>query len=410
MSQTRRPLGPVLLLVVLLSLAFAPQTFLFGDTDWEKVYIPAAERLQTGEHIFRDAFVYPPFTALIPLPAAALPREYRAAQFWAMNVAAGCGLLLVGWRFTGGSFAWLPPRRECAIALLGLFAGLGFVFDVLVNRQIDMLLGGAIVCGCWCLVNRRPYTGAVLIGLATAAKCTPLLFAPYLLWVGRWKEAIVLMLVAFGANLLPDALFPPADGQLRMKVWTERIFAPILAPQRNPGDWFAGIGFNHSLSGLVTRQGTAEIASSDGKWGIRPRENPAQPWVLKAIVAVIALGLLAVAARAARRNAGIDPLGVGMVLGLMVLLSPMSSKPHFCVLVIPAWALARAGFEQRRKWLVVSTIAAVLGILPNKDLLGGYAYDWVLWYGVIPIETLVLFTGCAWASRRGSVNRPPAAS
>ncbi len=409
-ASSRTPIGPVSVLIAILGLAFAPQCFLFGATDWEKVYIPAAERLRSGESIYQDAFVYPPFAAMIALPATALPESLWPSHFWSMNVFGGIGLLLVGWRFTGGRFAWFPPRRECWITLLGLAASIGFVFDVLVNRQIDLAIAGAILTGCWCLVNRREYAGATLIGLATAAKFTPLLFVPYLIWVGRWRAGLVVLLVAFGANLLPDLLFPPADGQIRLQVWVDRVIAPTLGRDQNPGQWHAAIGFNHSLSGWVTRHGTSELILHDGKWDSRERANPPAPAALKVLVAGVSLGLLAVAAWATGRTRGVTPLGVGMTLCLMVLLSPMSSKPHFCVLVIPAWALARTAFERRRGWLVASSMAAGLGLLPNKDLLGGFAYDWVLWYGVIPLEVSVLFGGCAWAARRGAVTPPPAAS
>ncbi len=396
----RRQLGPALLLAALLGAAFAPHCFFFGATDWEKVYIPAAERLIAGEPLFVEAFVYPPAAVLLPLPATHISPEYWPLHFWAMNLLGGVGLLLVGWRFTGGRFAWLPPRRECAIALLGLAAGLGYVFDVLVNRQIDLLLAGGIVAGCWCLVNRRPYAGAVLIGLAAAMKCTPLLFVPYLCWVGRWRVAAVVLAVALAANFVPDALYPPGDGQPRLKVWAEKIFIPKLASDRNPGEWYANIGFNHSLSGWATRTGTAKLYRRDsGEWDVRPLAEPASPKVLKLIVGGAALALLVLAAWATRRTREVTPLGVGMTFGLMVLLSPMSSKPHFCVLIVPAWALARAGFERSRVLLVVSGIVAVLGLLPNKDLLGGDAYDWIIWYGTVPLEALVLFGGCTWAAR-----------
>ena len=400
-----RQLGPALLLAALLGAAFAPHCFLFGATDWEKVYIPAAERLRDGDTLYREAFVYPPAAVLLPLPALVVPSAYWPLHFWAMNTLGGIGLLLVGWRFSGGRFSWLPPWREGAIALLGLAAGFGYVFDVLVNRQIDPT--GGILAGCWCLANRRPTCGAVLIGLAAAAKFTPLLFVPYLCWVGRWRAAAIVGCVALAANFVPDVLFPPTDGQPRLKVWAERVFAPTLARDQNPGEWYAAIGFNHSLSGWTTRMGTAELFRREGKWDVRPLAKPASPGLLKVAVGGAAILLLSIAAWATQRTRDVTPLGVGMTLCLMVLLSPMSSKPHFCVLVIPAWALARAGFERHRRLLVISGIAAVLGLLPNKDLLGGDAYDWVLWHGAVPLGALALFAGCALAAR---LTPPPAAS
>ena len=246
-----------------------------------------------------------------------------------------------------------------------------------------------------------------LVGLIAAVAW----LAAVLLITARPARGQVLMVLPFHLYaMLPDLLFPPADGQICLQVWVDRVIAPTLGRDQNPGQWHAAIGFNHSLSGWVTRHGTSELILHDGKWDSRERANPPAPTALKVLVAGVSLGLLAVAAWATGRKRGVTPLGVGMTLCLMVLLSPMSSKPHFCVLVIPAWALARTAFERRRGWLVASGMAAGLGLLPNKDLLGGFAYDWVLWYGVIPLEVSVLFGGCAWAARRGAVTPPPAAS
>ncbi|MGZ5025453.1 MAG: hypothetical protein ACXWBS_11375, partial [Chthoniobacterales bacterium] len=85
---------------------------------------------------------------------------------------------------------------------------------------------------------------------------------------------------------------------------------------------------------------------------------------------------------------------------LMLLLSPASSKPHFCILLLPAWALAREMIMRRDRFLVVIVVlSALCGLTSNKDLVGSAIYDILKWHGVITLETLLLFAGCAWAQR-----------
>jgi hypothetical protein len=116
----------------------------------------------------------------------------------------------------------------------------------------------------------------------------------------------------------------------------------------------------------------------------------------------IGLGLLGLAAAVAwsRRPEGGPAFAaeVGMVLALMLLLSPMSSKPHFSTLLVPAWLVARAGVNGSVALRAIAWIAAGCGVVASKDLVGGRVYDTVLWYGAIPLGTAALFVGC-WLAR-----------
>jgi hypothetical protein len=99
--------------------------------------------------------------------------------------------------------------------------------------------------------------------------------------------------------------------------------------------------------------------------------------------------------------AGIERFEIGMLFCLMLLLSPVSSKPHFCMLLIPAWAVAREALLRRDRFLLAVTfLSAFAGLAANKDLVGKTIYDAVKWSGVITLETLMLFTACLWAHWR----------
>ena len=64
----------------------------------------------------------------------------------------------------------------------------------------------------------------------------------------------------------------------------------------------------------------------------------------------------------------------GIVLTLMLLLSPMSSKPHFCTLFLPGFCLARLAVNRSSRAAALAVgVAAVTALASNKDPLGA---DW----------------------------------
>jgi hypothetical protein len=91
----------------------------------------------------------------------------------------------------------------------------------------------------------------------------------------------------------------------------------------------------------------------------------------------------------------------------MLLLSPMSSKAHFGILVVPGFLVARAALLSRSKLLWGCTVlCAMMACLSQKDLLGEQGYTFALWYGAATWQALVLWFGCvtvAWRSRNGRI-------
>src|SRR5262249_51525948 len=105
------------------------------------------------------------------------------------------------------------------------------------------------------------------------------------------------------------------------------------------------------------------------------------------------------------RGAGLQPaaepsraaLEYCIVLLTMLLLSPMSSKPHFCTLLLPGFCLARLAVAGRRPVAGVLLLAAVAaGAASIKDVVGtGFAAA-ALWWGSVTISTLLALAGCVY--------------
>jgi hypothetical protein len=398
----RRPYA-LLLLVTLAALAVP--FCVRSATDWDGVYLSAARRLTAGESIFQGGYLYPPVSAWLAVPFAALPHVSGRLAWYALNVVALLVVLIGAWRLSGGGrLQGDPPvpRREHLILGLGLLTSVYYILDALSNQQTDLALAGLLVGGCVLLARGRALLAAVSFGVAAGIKCTPLLWSPYLAWRGRWLAAAAVPVVAVGINLLPDVVYPPTDGHPRLAQWVNLYLRPLAGSDHDPGVWGSAINFNHSVAGVCNRWLIAERVWDGDDFQIAPRLHRAPAAALKVIVysACLALVLLVVRAAGHRGAASSDGAEYGLVLVLMLMLSPMSSKPHFCTLLLPGLVLARAAVERHQvlpRWLLAGAILA--GLISNKDLVGRFAYDTAIWYGSVFWNAVLLFAGCVVVRR-----------
>lgn len=388
-------------------------------SDWDEVYLPAAGRLAHGGDIYQNGFVYPPINAWLALPFVGLSRVSTRLLWFAVNASAFVILITEAWRLSGGSqLEGNPqaPRREHVIFALGLLCGIFYALDTLTNQQSDLVVAALVLIGCRLLVRDRGAGAGVMFGLAAGIKCTPLLWSGYLVWRKRWSAAVLMLLVAVAINLIPDRTHPRPTSQPRVQEWARRYLVPMTARERDFGMWAASIMSNHSLAGIWNRWLTFEPLWHGREMEVVRRTERVAPETLKLVSGGSMLLFLAAAlicSWKARRPAG--GLGVlnnttapspraleySLVLILMVLLCPHSSKPHFCTLILPGFCLARAALSgPDRRFLVFVLAAITCGLLSNKDLVGGRVYDWVLWHGSITWSAVLLHVGCCLALLR----------
>jgi hypothetical protein len=401
-------------LVLLIVLAFP--SFLRPEQDWDGVYIPAAARLLRGEDIYQQDFVYPPINAWLPIPFVGLPHVPSRALWYAINMAALGVLLLGAWKLSGGGrLEGMPglPWREHAIFWLGLGCGIASCADVIGNQQTDLIVAALVVVGCTALVQGRDLRAALWFGAAAAIKCTPLLWAGYLAWRRRWLAALLVVVVAGAVNLLPDVTHPTGTSTMRFGDWTRRFLMPMAERKHDFGAWNCGIGGNQSVAGLWHRWLLYDTAWQGSNLLGVPGQTRVASETLKAVTwgsMLLLLGAgLACSWRAGRsRSAGEAPgVEFGMVLILMVLLSPHSSKPHFCTLLLPGFCVARAALHWPNRRLLALLVAALIcALISNQDLVGEWLYSWTKWYGSLAGCAALLYA----ASCRALLGQSAAAS
>lgn len=391
------------------------------STEWEQVYVATARHLVQGDDIYAQphGYVYPPFQAFLALPWVFLPVSFGRVLWFAANVFCAGTIIVGAWQVTGGAKLNRQSgstRREHLVFLLGLFASIWYLFHSLAHQQTDLVIGALVVGGCL-LLSRRSETGAgALLGMAAAMKCTPLLWLPYLLWRRRWRAAGTLSLVAVVVSLLPDAIHRPANSPSWLIRWTNDYLRPVATGQYAPGQWFSDPIYNQSISGAINRWGLTTWQWAGRKVQIAQAEHPTDALILRRSHKLAALGLLAfgavtIGARRRSQHQGNAELNreafeFAVIMALMPLLSPMSSVPHFVVLVLPSFVMARVAIDGGRTSRALMALACLGGLLSNKDLWGSALYTLGLWYAAMSWQTLALMMGCCLAMwrRRDAIN------
>jgi len=377
------------------------------------VYVVGGERMAAGAEIYRrgeDAkpFTYPPFAALPFVPFAVVPHEWQPAVWFAVNFA--IVLLLVRWLhgYARQDVPGRAPPRLWAFWLLTGVLGGRHVFSVLSNQSHDLFIAGLVGLAAAAWVRGRSVAG-VFVGLGAAVKATPLLFLGLFGLRLRWFAIVLVLAAAALATVSCDLLFPRADGAF----WWQRWFDVNLRGMEvggaasQSGIWNSHSFLNQSLSGTLARLFTPVTAAQKFVLG----ENGTvlltelSPTVFKlvnlaaqlAVLALVALGAFAGGrvvrgAKDAVRAQRLVALGeVGAVVCGMVLLSPQSSKSHFCVWLFPGAYLADRLLRGPRDRLATALlVAATITGLLAKDVLGTHLGNQALAFGNVTWATVLL--------------------
>ena len=382
-------------------------------SEWHECYTTAARHMRAHEPIYKygvESYVYPPAMAFLATPLSWLSPVGSLAVWYGINVWATCFLFIASGAMVGAPRLSKATPFWHAVFWLTLLLSFRFVIAPLEHQQFDVVIAALVVAGCYQLWRGHELPAGALLGAATAMKCTPLLFAPYLVWRGKLKGAACLVTVALALNLLPDLVFPQSSGQSHLTQWVHTFLTD--AARKAPGTWHSDMVLNQSISGFFNR-----LVRHCYGW---PINHPG--FVIPGIAAVVvriltystALVLMAVTAwrfgrpfrplatvpEAAARPLDWDklrtPVETASLFCLMLLLSPMSSKAHYVILVLPVMMIARRMLEHptRAMWALFATLM-VCGPLTTKGLLGGSLGELMLAFGV-PTWFVVITLAAMW--------------
>jgi alpha-1,2-mannosyltransferase len=370
-------------------------------------------RLIQGTFIYEGGldFVYPPFWALAHVPLTLV--SAHAAQILAYPLAplAMVALVWVLHRLAQRSLP-LGPTSAFWPTALAIFLASPFL-----SRDLpEVGVNTALVALSWVAVylwsRGRDIAGGVCLGLASALKCTPLLFVAYFALKRQRRLAAAAIIATLGFTAAPLLVQGPAAYARTMAFWGGGIARGVLEP-----DPSRGVLGEEKVENLALRPALARYLMHlpYGHMG-RPEtgDTPGAPerppdslylqfgdlppiwagWLVRAIM-LVPLAWIGWRFRHRVADRG-DPaiLWECATVSLLILLySPITWKQH-CVGVLPAlYLICRRAWAGR--WLSRGTIAAVaiyavLTVVLNREVVGRDATKLLDSYRIKTVAILLL--------------------
>lgn len=373
------------------------------DTVGMEVYPQGGACVVQGEPLrtCAELFSYPPAFAFLMAPFAAMPMGLRIVVWYLVSIAATIGcfwvseklvLKLLPGRWSQIELAWLR--------IVTVIVSLKFVLAVFEYQAYDTLAAFIIVLGLWAVLQNRTFVSGALLALAAAIKATPLVFLPYLVVKRRFVAAAIFVAVFVGLWALPD-LYSALKGLYPhyTENWIKQIVTPALAHEQTDATfwktWMGANILNHSFRGTVARMVVGTAAEVHGQLVL---------YSLCAVyVAVIGLLLL----RSARRDGFVAVDGSILVIAMMML-SPMTSRYHYILLVLPYMTVIGLAIRDRSlrvPAIITMAIAFIMGTATSNDLAGHFLTEWSYQHNFLVISALALQVFLAFVIMRGDVRQ-----
>lgn len=346
-------------------------TIIFGRQGDFQLHWQWARRFLAGEFLYAGGtnLPYPPFWAMVNVPLALLPVRVAYILLFLVGLAA---LVLALWsldRLTRR--AW--PVERAALFWVNAFTILlssRFLLRDLADGGPNLILLALVWCGIFLWTKGQDAGGGLLLGLAIATKCTPILFLAYFAWKRQWRMALTTALAALVFLAAPMIWQGPGDYARHMRSWVETVWSGVS--QENPS---VGVLGPEPVLNIALRPALARLLVSKPEdprpLGLSPR---AAGWLIRA-ASVLLLALVAWRFRGRVLSRGSERVlwECAAVALLALLLSPITWRAH-CVTVVPAcYLLARSalsGRPQSRGTVSLLCFYVLFALLANRAIVG----------------------------------------
>jgi hypothetical protein len=206
----------------------------------------------------------------------------------------------------------------------------------------------------------------------------------------------IVMVIAF---FLPNILFPRDTG-----TWTGYWFSLVLnSLQITDGShgvvhWSTWNQLNQSISGTVERLFSFPIHPNEDAVDIRIMTLSSQAIsIITNSLRIVVLGVLFVALYVPSKQPIVFRRFCegSLLVCAMLLLSPMSSKAHFFLLLLPGCVMMRFWMWEKKDWMLTCIFILMFfyGTLTVKDLIGTHVGHAVLATGSVTWCTLLAMFG-----------------
>jgi hypothetical protein len=380
---------------IVLGLVIVLYFFRFAEYDWGMMptYSPAGDCLMRGERLVTCAigFPYPPLFALVMAPLTFLPMWARNVIWYGVLVSATYGCFRTCEMLAARTFG--VAREELFwLRLFSVLLSLKFVLAVFENQAYDVVVFFFVLVGLYGLSQNRTIAPATGLAAATALKATPALMLLYALFLRKWKVFALGVGVWAALSLLPDAFFTPKEpGPGYLQTWIVDVALGGLLGTSSEAYYplLKDVNYlNQSLKGFV-------FGIVHGRLGADFAAHTRM--ILYAVYVVYGLAALAVLLLSAKVE-GALLWGGSVMLISMLLLSPVSSKSHFVVLLLPYMATVAYLIKHREAWRAVVPLLCAsfaLNTLTSRLFMGRALSNKMLSLGCITLGTLLLLAAVA---------------
>jgi glycosyl transferase family 87 len=412
---------PYVLVMIPIAIGMGVSAWRRNSPEWTTVLVEAARQLLKAGSVFgattdpeMNGFVYPPFSALAVVPFTWLSHKVSQLAFYLISLACLCLTTRLAWDLSGGRTdrsSSKAAKAEHATFLLACAIAIKFAFNALSHLQTDLIVDALLMLGLLALTQLRFIVAGVCWGLSAAFKGPPLLMIIYLLWRKKFGAAIVMLAVAIGVNLLPNLVSTPPGGGLWLTQWIISYAKPF-GKNDIPGTWYNDIKNNQSIAGAVNRWlATTPTKSKAGVYATPLKPAPS-PLTLKGVttganLAVFAftVATLFIGSRKSKPAQGIarQVLECSMFFILTLLLSPMTSRTHFGILILPAFCLCRDAIYSGDKFSWTLVILALVFSVSSFNIPGDKTrVEMSFWLGSVMLCAVFFLIGCGHLILRGA--------
>jgi alpha-1,2-mannosyltransferase len=335
------------------------------------------------------AFTYPPGFAFVMTPFAGMPMGLRLFVWYVITIGATVGAYKLSEKLAARLFVEPFGLVEQGWArILALVLSIKFALAVLENQAYDTLSLVFVMLGLMGLSHRREarrfeILGGAAIGLAAAIKATPLIFLPYLIVKRRFVAATAFTAAYLLLSFAPDLVFTPVGAsEGYFMAWLHHIAgASLLNPEAAQFNFWSGANsLNHSLRGAVSLQ-INEVT---------------QGGLFKAVWYGVDLAFIAFCAALImlrKERPGLLAIDASILLIATLMLSPMTSRSHYVVLIVPYVTLSMVLLrDQATKWIgiVVLGLSFILLTATSNDVVGKAMSDWAYFHSLLVLGALSL--------------------
>ena len=354
-----------------------------GMTDY-----PHAGQCMLNEQILlacAGGWTYPPLFAFSMIPFVFFPLWMKNAVWYVISISAIYFGFKLCEKVVTKTFSLKFDNKELFwFRTLTFLLSLKFILSVLENQAYDFLIFFFVVAGVYGLFEKKKFSASLGLSVAAALKATPLLFFPYILFKKKWNVFALCVTFFLLFSFLPDFFFTPKDSKTGyFTTWMRDIARPALPEDRNPESGHFGKEsnpLNQSLRALVYR--IVSLLNLDQQFH----------GILYTAYAILLFLMCYVFLKSSKlQNPFVLDASV-LIIG-MLMFSPMSSKSHFVVLIVPnmiitAYLIQQKSFKSISGFLLFLSFA--LSSLTSKDILGRQLGTMMLNMGSVTISTLIL--------------------